>query len=189
MVSASEARPRRSESSSFHVVQDAYQRYGPALLRKAERILQSPDDAGDIVHALFVDLMQGRDPKLDIKYLYRAVGNRCINFLRDRGNRERLLEHQQHALRGPARTPCEDEVIGLDLLAKLAGILDSRCLEILICRFWDDMTQDEIAAFLGTSRKTVGKRLIKIRAHAIALRGEASRHEPEDQPMRGSKDA
>jgi RNA polymerase sigma factor (sigma-70 family) len=181
MVSANEARPRRSGPGPFHVVQDAYERYGPALLRKAERILQSPDDAGDIVHALFVDLMQGRDPNVDIKYLYRAVGNRCINFLRDRGNRERLLEHQQHALRGPARTHCEDAVIGLDLLARLAGILDSRSLEILICRFWDDMSQDEIAAFLGTSRKTVGKRLIKIRAHVLALRG--------DPPASRSKDA
>jgi DNA-directed RNA polymerase specialized sigma24 family protein len=77
MGSANEARaPRRSGSSSYHGVQDAYERYGPALLRKAERILQNPDDASDIVHALFVDVMQKRDPNLDIKYLYRAVGNR-----------------------------------------------------------------------------------------------------------------
>jgi DNA-directed RNA polymerase specialized sigma24 family protein len=112
--------------------------------------------------------------------------------LRDRGNRQRLLERQQHDLRGPTRTPCEDDVIGLDLLARLAGILDSKCLEVLICRFWDDMTQDEIAAFLGTSRKTVGKRLIKIRAQVIALRADAARAGADaDEPpgARRSKDA
>ena len=41
-----------------------------------------------------------------------------------------------------------------------------------VCRFLDDMTQDEIAAHLGLSRKTVGKRLDRIRAAVTALRGE-----------------
>lgn len=153
-------------------VHEAYARYGPALLRKAERVLRNTDDASDIVHGLFLDMMQKSSPTIELRYLYRAVGNRCINFLRDRQNRARLLERQQPALRGPVRTRCDDEVIGLDLLAKLAGTLDKRSLEILLCRYWDDMTQEQIAAFIGVSRKTVGKRLDRIRDTVIAMRAE-----------------
>jgi RNA polymerase sigma-70 factor, ECF subfamily len=151
-------------------VRDAYDRYGPALLRKAERILQNQDDAMDVVHGLFVDLMQARKPTLELPYLYRAVGNRCLNLVRDSGNRRRLLERQEPALRGPVRTRCDDEVLGLDLLARLAAELDPRSLEILVCRYWDDLTQDEIAAVLGVSRRTVVKRLAALRERVRLLR-------------------
>ena len=149
----------------------AYRRFGPALLRKAERILQNRDDAGDIVQQLFLDLLKQRRGELALPYLYRAVTTRCLNLLRDTKNRQRLLERQEPALRGPVRTRCDDEVVGLDLLVKLAARLDTRALEILVCRFWDDMTQDEIASFLGVSRRTVGKRLDQIRGQVGALGG------------------
>ncbi len=155
----------------------AYRRYGPALLRKAERILQNHDDAGDIVQQIFLDLVQQRRAVFELPYLYRAVTTRCLNLLRDTRNRQRLLERQEPALRGPVRTRCDEEVVGLDLLVKLAARLDRRSLEILVCRFWDDMTQEEIASFLGVSRKTVGKRLDRIRNQigALAADREASR--------------
>jgi DNA-binding transcriptional regulator LsrR (DeoR family) len=47
-------------------------------------------------------------------------------------------------------------------------------MEVLVARFVDDMTQDEIAAHLGLSRKTIGKRLDRIRDEVIALRQEAA---------------
>ena len=154
-------------------VADAYRRYGPALLRKAERILQNPDDAGDIVQALFVDLMtREASPDtgaIELRYLYRAVTNRCLNHLRDGKNRQRLLEIQTAALRGPVRTQVEDRIIGLEVLVELVRELDGRSAEILICRYWDDMSQDEIAALLGVSRKTVGKRLARISARVAEL--------------------
>src|SRR5687768_13365769 len=37
--------------------QSAYRAYGPALVRKAERMLRNREDATDVVHALFVDLI------------------------------------------------------------------------------------------------------------------------------------
>lgn len=44
---------------------ESYQRYGPALLRKAERLLQSRDDALDVVQGLFTDLLAdgGEEPE------------------------------------------------------------------------------------------------------------------------------
>jgi RNA polymerase sigma-70 factor (ECF subfamily) len=149
---------------------DAYQRHGRALLRKAERMLGSRADAQDLVQGLFVDLFaRGESP--DLPYLYRAITNRCLTFLRDAQNRARLLDAHDDALRGPVRTRCDDRVIGLDLLSKLVGTLDERAFEILTYRWFDDMTQEEIAQLTGLSRKTVGKIEGEIRAAVAELGG------------------
>ena len=142
---------------------DAYERYGRALLRKAERIVGNREDARDILQGLFVDLYQRSDAPMDLPYLYRAITNRCLTFLRDESNRARLLERHDAALAPARRTACDDQVIGLDLLLKLVRELDPAESEVLAYRYVDDMTQDEIAALLGLSRKTVGKRLDRIR--------------------------
>lgn len=142
---------------------DAYERYGRALLRKAERIVGNREDARDILQALFVDLYQRSDAPMDLPYLYRAITNRCLTFLRDETNRGRLLERHDAALAPARRTACDDQVIGHDLLLKLVRELGPAEGEVLAYRFVDDMTQDEIAALLGLSRKTVGKRLDRIR--------------------------
>jgi RNA polymerase sigma-70 factor (ECF subfamily) len=148
----------------------AYRAFGPALVRKAERMLRSREDAVDVVHALFADLIPTWTPDVDLPYLYRAVTNRCLNLVRDRGTRARLLAREPTAAAPLGRVRLDDEVIGVGLLAALAERLDDGHLQVLVCRFIDDMTQDEIADHLGVSRKTVGKRLDRIRAAVTALR-------------------
>jgi RNA polymerase sigma-70 factor, ECF subfamily len=133
-------------------------------------MLRSREDAIDVVHALFVDLIPTWTSDVDLPYLYKAVTNRCLNLVRDRGTRARLLEREQRAAAPVGRVRLDDEVVGLALLATLAERLDEAHLQILVCRFVDDMTQDEIAAHLGVSRKTIGKRLDRIRDAVTALR-------------------
>ncbi|HEY6463791.1 MAG TPA: sigma-70 family RNA polymerase sigma factor [Polyangiaceae bacterium] len=142
---------------------EAYERQGRALLRRALRLLGNADDARDDVQGLFVDLCQRGDVPTDLPYLYRSVTNRCLTLLRDESNRARLLDRNDAALVPPARTRCDDHVIGLDLLTKLAKELDDSETEVLTYRYLDDMTQEEIASLLGLSRKTVGKRLDRVR--------------------------
>ena len=150
---------------------DAYRAYGPALVRKAERMLRSREDAVDVVHALFADLIPSWTSAVDLPYLYRAVTNRCLNLVRDRGTRARLLEREAPAAAPVGRVRLDDELVGIALLGALADRLDDGHLQVLVCRFVDDMTQDEIAGHLGVSRKTVGKRLDRIRDTVTALRG------------------
>jgi RNA polymerase sigma-70 factor, ECF subfamily len=139
-------------------------------VRKAERILRSREDAIDVVHALFVDLIPKWTSEMDLPYLYRAITNRCLNVIRDRGTRARLLEREGTAAAPVARVKLEDEVVGVGLIARLTERLDQGHLEVLVCRFVDDMTQEEIATHLNLSRKTIGKRLDRIRDEVIALR-------------------
>ena len=153
-------------------LQTAYRTYGPALVRKAQRILRSREDAIDLVHALFVDLIPRWSEDVDLPYLYRAITNRCLNAIRDRNTRARLLEREPVVAAPVGRVTLEDEVVGLRLLAQLADRLDESHLEVLVCRFVDDMTQEEIAEHLKLSRKTIGKRLDHIRDEVLALRGD-----------------
>lgn len=150
---------------------EAYRLYGPALLRKAERVLANGDDARDVVQSLFAELIGRGGQRFELPLLYRAVTNRCLNMIRDRKNRERLLAREEPALRGMARVRCDDAVVGLDLLCKLSARLDARDMEVLICRYVDDMGVGEIAQLVGQSRKTVGKRLARIRDEVAALVG------------------
>jgi len=138
---------------------EIYQRYGAALLRKAERILLNHEDALDVVQGLFVDLWERKNTDVELPYLYRAVTHRCLSLIRDRKNRQRLLTQQQPALRGPERIDCEGIALTMNLLIKLTEGFDERAMEIFVCRFVDEMTQEEIATSLKISRKTVGRRL------------------------------
>jgi RNA polymerase sigma-70 factor (ECF subfamily) len=154
---------------------EAYRRYGPALIRKASRMLGNPEDARDIVQALFTDLFQDEHAILDLPYLYRAVTNRCLTFMRDEKNRARLLaENAEDALAPPARTLSDERAVSTDLVVKLVRELDDGHCEVLAYRFLDDMTQDEIAELLGLSRKTIGKRLDRIREAVAALMAPAA---------------
>jgi RNA polymerase sigma-70 factor, ECF subfamily len=149
-----------------------YERYGRALIRKAERILRNGDDARDVVHSIFVDMLQSNDGPADLPYLYRVVTHRCLSFLRDEKNRSRLLAQHDDALRGPARTRLDERVIDLDMLVKLVAALDDESAQVLVYRYLDDMTQEEIAAVLGLSRKTIGKRLDAITGAVTRLAGQ-----------------
>jgi RNA polymerase sigma-70 factor, ECF subfamily len=154
---------------------DSYRRYGPALVRKARRVLGNHADAQDVVQALFMELLaSGERARYDLPYLYRAVTHRCLSLLRDEKNRARLLAQHQPLLRGQARTRCDDEVLGLDLLVKLTQALSAREAELVVYRYFDDLSQDEISELCGVSRKTVGKDLEQVRSAVRRLRDEGA---------------
>jgi RNA polymerase sigma-70 factor (ECF subfamily) len=147
---------------------DLYRRYGPALLRKCERLLGNPSDAEDVVHTVFVEILRRKKTDADLPYLYRAATNRCLNLIRDRKKQRSLLEQQTDVVT-PSRALLSDQVIDMNLLCKLVNDLDKKSSQILIYRYVDDLGQEEIAELMNTSRKTVGKRLKKIRQKALAL--------------------
>ncbi len=152
---------------------EIYRRYGPALLRKCERMLGNRPDAEDVVQGVFVDLYRKGRTDVDLPYLYKAATSRCLNRIRDsKRRRELLAEHAEVLIAAGPGVP-EARAISVDLLAQLVSTLDNKSAEILVYRYLDQMTGDEIASLLGVSRRAVTKRLTKIRValEAIASNG------------------
>lgn len=142
---------------------DIYQRYGPALIRKCTRMLGSVEDAEDIVQGLFYDLLRKGKTDVDLPYLYRASTNRCLNLIRNAKKRSMLLSHQGKMVDDENVTRTDEPSANRDLLEKVLLKLDKKSRQILVYRFYDDMTQEEIAKLTGYSRKTIGKKLQLIR--------------------------
>lgn len=151
---------------------DSYRKYGPALLRKARRLLRNEEDARDAVQSLFLALLQDGEKPLDLPYLYRMLTHRCLNTLRDEKNRARLLERETPSLRGTVRIAPDALTLGIDTLRKLAGQVDEAVMETVIYRYCDEMGQEEIASVMAVSRKTVQNRLARAEEALRALSEE-----------------
>ena len=154
---------------------ESYRRYGPALLRKARRLLRNEEDARDAVQGLFVDLLARGELPHDLPYLYRALTHRCLNLLRDEKNRVRLLERESVALVGAMRIAPDVQAVGLAALCKLADLVEESVMETLVYRFFDEMGLEEIAETMNVSRKTVQNRLQRAAetlGELTAVRGE-----------------
>lgn len=156
---------------------ESYRRYGPALLRKARRLLRNEEDARDAIQSLFLELLQDPAKPTDLPYLYRVLTHRCLNLLRDAKNRARLLERETPALRGPVRIAPDALALGLDTLQRLAARVDEAVMETVIYRYCDEMGQEEIASVMSVSRKTVQNRLARADAELklLAQEGEHAR--------------
>jgi RNA polymerase sigma factor (sigma-70 family) len=138
---------------------DSYRRYGPALLRKARRLLRNEEDARDAVQSLFVELLSRPELPQELPYLYRSLTHRCLNALRDERNHARLLARETSSLAGCLRLAPDEHSLGLDTLLKLSLRVDEAVMETLVYRFIDELGQEEIAQVMSVSRKTVQNRL------------------------------
>lgn len=155
---------------------EAYQRYGPSLLRKAERVLRNEDDAMDIVQTLFLDLISRPPRSLDLAYLYTAVTNRCLNLIRNQSTRSKLLDGHAQEMCGSGRTTLGSSLLTLELMTRLVAALDEKSAAIVVYHFVDDLNQSEIAEQIGMSRRGVVKRLAKIRDVARSLAEQDIQH-------------
>jgi RNA polymerase sigma factor (sigma-70 family) len=154
---------------------ESYRRYGPALLRKARRLLRNEEDARDALQGLFVDfLTRGEEPG-DLPLLYRALTHRCLNLLRDERNRARLLQRETTLLQGGARVGPDTLTLGLDALLKLQLRVDESVMETVVYRFVDELGLEEIAQVMQVSRKTVQNRLLRAQDELAILSTEGGR--------------
>jgi len=135
-------------------VRALYERHGPVLLAYAQSLLQERAASEDVLHQVFVKLLQNGvgingHP---LPYLYRAVRNTALNHRRNRA-RECELVPDGHWLESP---PGMEET-GLAVQSALAALPDEQ-REILILHVWGEMTFEEAAAALDISPNTAASR-------------------------------
>jgi RNA polymerase sigma-70 factor (ECF subfamily) len=130
--------------------------------------LGDADAARDALQEVFMRALRS-PPELTgeaspMTWLYRVTTNYCLNQLRADRYRKALVDRNQ--LANPATT--RDLEAQLSLNAVLTQVPEET-REVAVCCYLDEMTQDETAAYLGVSRRTVGYRLTTFREHAQRL--------------------
>lgn len=133
-----------------------YASHGHMVLRRALRILGDEQEAQDVLQEIFISLLQkpeafeGRSQMTT--FLYSATTHRCLNRLRDKKTRARLLQKERREETTAAR---DGIVTARQLLAQLPDDL----AQVVVYYYLDDMTHEEIAGQMGCARRTVGSLL------------------------------
>lgn len=151
-----EARAARSRAEAFATLTD---RGLDASYRLASLILGNPAEAEDAVHDALVQAWRRwdglRDPGRFEAWFGRIVTNAC----RDRVRRRRLAPV---AVSEPPERPGPDEMAGVpdrELLRQALRSLDVDHRIVIVLRYFDDLTVDEIAIRIGDRPGTVKSRL------------------------------
>ena len=144
------------------------EKYRQPLLRHALYILRDQDDAYDIVQETFVRAIRETrlfDPDFRIKaWLFRVAKNLCLNQLRNTSRRAAILHanpmpDRQEAQQWKTLFDGEQSILMMETLDKLGA--DHR--EILVLRYYDELSYIEIAQVLAIKLGTVMSRLSRAR--------------------------
>lgn len=151
---------------------ELYERYGYAVHRRCLRLLGSEAEADDAMQEVFMraykygDSFRGEAP---LGWLYRIADRHCFDLLQKR-KRFARPEEAEAALdarareAAPASSPERVQLVARVLSACKPGVQD-----VAVLYYVDEMTQDEVAAAVGVSRKTVKERLAKFLSTARTM--------------------
>jgi len=161
-------------------VDQLYRAHGHIVLRRARDLLRSDAEAHDACQEIFLDLLQRPGQLAGVTritaWLYQVTTHHCLNKLRNRRGRLRLL-----AALAP---PSEAVPARADQLAQVHALLDrlpEPLGEVAVYHYLDGMTYDEIAGLLGCSRRQVGYLIERLRAAVASDASAAPRGWPKEQ--------
>jgi RNA polymerase sigma factor (sigma-70 family) len=148
-----------------------FRQLSPLVYRTARALTGRPEEAEDIVQAIFLKLIERELPVVFRKdpraYLYRAAVNMSLDVLRSR--RRFTFTHDVDGLESqPPINPVFEADHHRRLRAALTQ-LSPEAVQILILRYVHGYSDADIARLLGTSRGAVGLRFFRLRARLKKL--------------------
>jgi len=160
-----------SREPDAHDFEAIFRDLSPMVYRTARALIGRPEEAEDIVQAIFLKLIERELPVVFHKdpraYLYRAAVNMSLDVLRSR--RRFTFTHEVDGLESPSAI---DPVFEADhhrrLRAALAQ-LSPEAVQILVLRYVHGYSDADIARLLGTSRGAVAVRFFRVRARLKKL--------------------
>jgi RNA polymerase sigma factor (sigma-70 family) len=144
-----------------------YRAHGHHVLRRARKLLGSEEESRDVLQEVFLSLVESpgqfHQRSSPATWLYSATTHLCLNRIRNRKNRARLLESGMPS-NDVAPPRAEDAVQAARLLAELPDDL----AQAAIHHYIDESTHEEIATIMGCSRRHIGDLLARVRQWAEA---------------------
>jgi RNA polymerase sigma-70 factor (ECF subfamily) len=165
-------------SAQRKTIGELYRSHGAMVLRRARQITGNEHEAEEVVQEIFGKLLEepesldrARNPTA---WLYGATTHLCLNRIRNRKNRERLLKEKVMPVEGEQRS-AETAALVQQALEALPEELSAA----FVYYYLDQMTHSEIAGILGCSRRQVGNLLERAHAKLERLVGPSAgaRHE------------
>lgn len=156
-----------------------YQEHSQRVFRAAYRVTGSAADAEDVLQTVFLRLVRREEPDLRNveSYLYRAAVNAAVDLLRSRHENRRVsLEDLEQRLPGPSEGGAEENELRR-LLRRALARLSPRAAEMFVLRYFEEYSNQQIAALLKTSQAVVAVTLFRTRRQLQkeleAYKGEA----------------
>lgn len=149
-----------------------YSEHGYLVLRRCVAYLGDVSRAQDALQEVFVRALRSADgfrgEASARTWLCRIADHLCIDILR-RERRSPFVSVEPAQDRELEAALLGDDGDALRTARGLMHALDGQSQRLAVLCFVDELTQDEIAAELGVSRRTVGKRIKELRARAREL--------------------
>ena len=146
-----------------------FQSFGPAIFRRCTRLLKDSADAEDATQEVFLKVcryLDGLKPgESGLPWVYQIATTVCLNRLRSRARSQAAAVKLTSAEPRSLAAALEDQSQARALLARF----DERTSMIAVYHLVDGMTQEEIAAALGLSRRTVYSHLTRFLERAKEL--------------------
>ena len=147
----------RPVTDAGELVGDLFEGHAVRLTRMALLLVGDRQSAEDVVQDAFIGLYRGagrlRDPANAVAYLRISVLNGCRSVLRSRKRAwSRAAAHDPPVWSAESAAMAEQD--RREVLAAVAR-LPRRQREVLILRYYVNLSDQEIAAALGVSRGTV----------------------------------
>jgi RNA polymerase sigma-70 factor, ECF subfamily len=168
------ARYRDGDREAFAELVVRYQR---PIYNAAFWILRSADDARDVAQDVFLRVAEHLD-EFDgqhrfFSWIYRIAVNECLNLKRARRVHEPVTEALEAG--SPLRDALETDELSV-IVRKALAELTSEQREVVILKYFADLSYGEISQTLGVPEKTIKSRLFEARQRLGARLGTSRGH-------------
>lgn len=155
-----------TKPGGIEAFEDLFKQYYAPLVAYACKYVSDVDIAREIVQDFFVKLYEKRNTLnigISVKsYLYRSVFNCCMNYINQRNIQEKHLKNID--LERDDEENLESEMNTVELQYKIYEVIDElppKCQRIFKMNRLDGLKNEEIAAQLNLSKRTVETQISK----------------------------
>ncbi len=140
---------------------DFFRKNHDQFVRYSIKFVKDKDDAMDIVQDVFIKLWNGRDnidtEKSFLSYIYTAVRNHSLNFLRDHSNKLESLPDIEIPDENEQPSHNDSLIQSLKIYIQNLPVRQREAFEL--SRF-EGMQHDEIAEIMNVSARTVNNHIV-----------------------------
>lgn len=146
---------------------DLYRRYYAPLLYYLRRMLASPESSEDVLQNVWIKILRGittlREPEAFRTWIYRIAHTEALMWLRKHGQALELerMEVATAAMEQEEEdsTVADEDINDAQSIHAAVGELSPAQREVLVLRYLEDLSYDEIASVTGIGVGTVRSRL------------------------------